>query len=29
MECKNARAMAALICCCHTDRWEPFWGRAA
>jgi hypothetical protein len=26
---KNARAMAALICCRHTDQWERFWGRAA
>ena len=25
----NARAMAALICCRHTDQWERFWGRAA
>jgi hypothetical protein len=26
---KNARAMAALICCRQTDQWELFWGRAA
>jgi hypothetical protein len=26
---KNARAMAALICCRHTDQWDRFWGRAA
>ena len=26
---KNARAMAALICCRHTDQWELFWDRAA
>jgi hypothetical protein len=26
---KNARAMAALICCRQTDQWELFWNRAA
>lgn len=26
---KNARVMAALICCRHTDQWGLFWGRAA
>ena len=26
---KNVRAMAALICCRHTDQWDLFWGRAA
>ncbi len=26
---KNARAMAALICCRHTGQWERFWGRPA
>jgi hypothetical protein len=26
---KNARAMAALICCHQTDQWDLFWGRAA
>lgn len=26
---KNARAMAALICCRHTDQWDLYWGRAA
>ena len=26
---KNARAMAALICCRHTDQWELFWSRVA
>jgi hypothetical protein len=26
---KNARAMAALICCRHTDQWDLFWSRAA
>lgn len=26
---KNARAMAALICCRHTDQWDLFWNRAA
>jgi hypothetical protein len=26
---RNARAMAALVCCRHTDQWERFWGRAA
>lgn len=26
---KNARSMAALICCRQTDQWELFWGRAA
>lgn len=26
---KNARAMAALICCRHTDQWELFWNRTA
>jgi hypothetical protein len=26
---KNARAMAALICCRHTDQWSLFWSRAA
>jgi hypothetical protein len=26
---KNARSMAALICCRHTDQWELFWRRAA
>lgn len=26
---KNARAMAALICCRHTAQWDLFWGRAA
>jgi hypothetical protein len=25
---KNARAMAALICCRHTDQWALFWSRA-
>jgi hypothetical protein len=24
---KNARAMAALICCRHTDQWDLFWKR--
>jgi hypothetical protein len=24
---KNARAMAALICCRHTDQWEFYWSR--
>jgi hypothetical protein len=26
---ENVRAMAALICCRHTDQWNLFWGRAA
>jgi hypothetical protein len=26
---KNARAMAALICCRHTAQWDLFWKRAA
>lgn len=26
---KNARAMAALICCRQTDQWDRFWARAA
>ena len=26
---KNARAMAALICCRHTGQWDLFWSRAA
>lgn len=26
---KNARAMAALICCRHTEQWSLFWSRAA
>jgi hypothetical protein len=26
---KNARSMAALVCCRHTDQWDLFWGRAA
>jgi hypothetical protein len=26
---KNARAMAALICCRQTDQWDLFWNRAA
>jgi hypothetical protein len=26
---KNARAMAALICCRQTDQWDLFWGKAA
>jgi hypothetical protein len=26
---KNARAMAALVCCRQTDQWELFWSRAA
>ncbi|WP_435010820.1 hypothetical protein P12x_002106 [Tundrisphaera lichenicola] len=26
---KNARAMAALICCRQTDQWDLFWKRAA
>jgi hypothetical protein len=26
---KNARAMAALICCRHTNQWSRFWSRAA
>ena len=26
---KNVRAMAALICCRHTDQWDLFWSRAA
>lgn len=26
---KNARAMAALICCRHTEQWDLFWSRAA
>ena len=26
---KNARAMAALICCRNTDQWSLFWSRAA
>ncbi|WP_435011326.1 hypothetical protein P12x_002633 [Tundrisphaera lichenicola] len=26
---KNARAMAALICCRHTDQWDLFWKWAA
>lgn len=26
---KNARAMAALICCRHTDQWDLYWKRAS
>lgn len=26
---KNARAMAAMICCRHTDQWPLFWSGAA
>ncbi len=26
---RNARAMAALVCCRQTDQWELFWSRAA
>jgi len=26
---KNARAMAALICCRQTEQWDLFWSRAA
>jgi hypothetical protein len=26
---KNARSMAALICCRQTDQWDLFWSRAA
>ena len=26
---KNAREMAALICCRQTDQWDLFWKRAA
>ena len=26
---KNARSMAALICCRQTDQWDLFWERAA
>jgi hypothetical protein len=26
---KNARSMAALICCRQTDQWELFWNQAA
>jgi len=26
---KNARAMAALICCRQTDQWSLFWSRSA
>jgi len=26
---KNARAMAALVCCRQTEQWDLFWGRAA
>jgi hypothetical protein len=26
---KNARAMAALVCCRQTDQWDLFWKRAA
>jgi hypothetical protein len=26
---KNARAMAALICCRHTDQWDLFWKQPA
>lgn len=26
---KNARAMAAQICCRQTDQWDLFWKRAA
>ena len=26
---KNARTMAALICCRHTGQWDLFWSRAA
>jgi hypothetical protein len=26
---KNARAMAALICCRHTAQWDLFWKRVA
>ena len=26
---KNARAMAASICCRHADQWDRFWKRAA
>ncbi|MGA9923040.1 MAG: hypothetical protein WBQ29_06515 [Isosphaeraceae bacterium] len=25
---KNAKAMAALICCRHTAQWDLFWSRA-
>jgi len=26
---KNARSMAALICCRQTDQWDLFWSKAA
>ena len=26
---KNARSMAALICCRHTGQWDLFWKRPA
>jgi hypothetical protein len=26
---KNARSMAALICCRQTDQWDLFWGQSA
>jgi hypothetical protein len=26
---RNVRAMAALICCRHTEQWDRFWSRAA
>jgi hypothetical protein len=26
---KNARAMAALVCCRHTAQWDRFWAQAA
>jgi hypothetical protein len=26
---KNARSMAALICCRQTDQWDLFWNRPA
>ena len=26
---KNARSMAALICCRQTDQWDLYWGQAA
>jgi len=26
---KNVRAMAALICCRHTNQWDLYWGQAA
>jgi hypothetical protein len=26
---KNAKTMAALICCRHSGQWDLFWSRAA